>query len=69
MTDEQPNRGTSKRLPRSDLDVDLDGEREVIEEELEEGLPSRLDASFEEPVPDVIDQRREVLLEADDHEA
>jgi hypothetical protein len=35
---------------------------------MEEGLPSRLDASFEDPVPDVIDQRREVLLETDDHE-
>ena len=59
---------TAKRLPRNDLDVDLDGEREVIEEDVEEGLPSRLDASFEDPVPDVIDQRREVLLETDDHE-
>lgn len=68
MTDAQPNRGTAKRLPRNDLDVDLDGEREVIEEDVEEGLPSRLDASFEDPVPDVIDQRREVLLETDDHE-
>lgn len=68
MTDAQPNRGTAKRLPRNDLDVDLDGEREVIEEDVEEGLPARLDASFEDPVPDVIDQRREVLLETDDHE-
>ena len=66
MTD-QPENGALDRVLRSDVDVD--GERDVVEVEFEEGLPSRLDASFEEPVPDVIDQRRDVLLETDDHEA
>lgn len=66
MTDQSRN-GEVGRALRSD--VDFDGERDVVEEEVEEGLPSRLDASFEEPVPDAIDQRRVVLLETDDHEA
>lgn len=68
MTDQSANDAVG-HVPRSDLDVDVDGERDVVEAEVEEGLPSQLDASFEEPVPDAIDQRREVLLENDDHEA
>lgn len=67
MTD-QPDHGVVSRRLRSDLDVDVDGERDATEGEIDEGLPSRLDASFEEPVPDAIDQRREVLLETDGYE-
>lgn len=63
----QPENDEVDLVPRSDLDVD--GERVVVEAEYEEGLPSRLDATFEEPVPDAIDQRREVVLESDDYEA
>lgn len=68
MTDQPDNDGVA-RIPRSDLDVDIDGERDVVEAELDEALPSQLDAAFDAPVPDVIDQRREVLLDADDYEA
>lgn len=66
MTDQSKNDEVGRVLKS---DVDFDGERDVVEEEVEEGLPSQLDALFEEPVPDAIDQRRVVLLESDDHEA
>lgn len=68
MNDEPENEEVNRELA---VDVELapDSERDVVEGELDDGLPSRLDASFEEPVPDAIDQRREVLLESDGYEA
>lgn len=65
----EPDNYPANRMIRNDLDLDTDGERDVVEGELNEGLPPQLDASFEEPVPDAIDQRREVLLETDCYEA
>lgn len=47
---------------------DPDAERVIDETEAVDALPDRLDASFEEPVPDVIDQHREVPLDDDAHE-
>ncbi len=67
MTD-LPNDVKANRVPRRDLEVDVDGEREVLEADVDDGLPAHLDASFEEPVPDVIDQRRDVLLDTDGYE-
>jgi hypothetical protein len=57
------------RMPGSNRDVDVDGERDVVDDEFEDAMPSRLDASFEVPIPDAIDQRREVSLDTDGYEA
>ncbi|NND73736.1 MAG: hypothetical protein HKN44_01915 [Ilumatobacter sp.] len=48
--------------------TDPDAERVIDETDVDDTLPDELDASFEDPVPDVIDQRREVALDDDDRD-
>ena len=47
--------------------VDPDGERMVDEGEADEALPEHLDVPLDEPIADVIDQRRTVVLADDDY--
>lgn len=55
-----------QREAHVDSDTDADGEREADEHVVEHDVAERLDAPFEVPVPDVIDQLREVDLGTDD---
>ena len=49
--------------------VDPDGERIIDEDETDEALPEHLDVPLDEPIADVIDQRRTVVLDADDYDS